>query len=466
MSTTRRSATIAARYSAQSGCSPASPGRGRPAPPRCVVRVRRGRGQLGEALADGPRGQVRCDDLVARPRVAAQVAGLGPGVGHGDPDGAAVGVPHVDDDRRLRAPVALERDQAAAAQLREEGEKSGVERHGALPVRGRGPRPGRPGPPGTAYRGAGRPRAVAAGGAGGRRYHASTCGNRCQEAGRVAVGVCHACGGAAGVRRRRVVHMRGPVAASPRRDLWRAQCPRARAWSPMTAYVARSRSSHVPASPPGCSPAARRPRCCCGRLRRGARRAAAVVRGSAWPWLWGGTGAGWAVGVRAGPAGCRVLLGLGWLGVAAGAGRRAPPAAAGRADPAGAAGRCCCSLAPVGGCAVVARAWPGPRWRCGATSRVHLRRPAALGAGDVKLAGAARRRARRGSWPGAGARRRWPRRWRRPVHGGGAGRAWSRGRRRCRTARDAGGGLPRGGRSRGRGWRAGRRRSARGPGGG
>ena len=124
-------------------------GRGRPAPPRCR--------RAGPSRAGSARRSPRRRPTRAGPgrRPGSSPAGRGAGCGSSARSSvteirtaAAVGVPHVDDDRRLRAPVALERDQAPAAQLREEGEKSGVERHGALPVRGRGPRPGRPGPRG------------------------------------------------------------------------------------------------------------------------------------------------------------------------------------------------------------------------------------------------------------------------------------------------------------------------------
>lgn len=119
------------------------------------------------------------------------------------------------------------------------------------------------------------------------------------------------------------------------------------------------------------------------RLRRGA-----VVRP---PWceavvgvLWGTVGAGWAAGAVPGEW-VPVLLGLGWLGVAAAAvdlrHRRLPDALTLPALP-----LAVLLLVPVGSGAVL-RAVAGAAVAVVAHALVHLLVPRALGAGDVKLAG-------------------------------------------------------------------------------
>jgi leader peptidase (prepilin peptidase)/N-methyltransferase len=122
------------------------------------------------------------------------------------------------------------------------------------------------------------------------------------------------------------------------------------------------------------------------RLRRGAR----VPR----PWCelgvavaWGTTGAVAAVGAGSGGAALRllpVLLGLGWLAVAASAvdvlHRRLPDALTLPALPVA-----LLLLAPLGAAAVLRGLVAAALWAA-AYGAVHLAAPAALGAGDVKLA--------------------------------------------------------------------------------
>ena len=119
------------------------------------------------------------------------------------------------------------------------------------------------------------------------------------------------------------------------------------------------------------------------RLRRGA-----TVR-SGWceamlAGLWGVVGLGWAFGLLPGRL-LPLLLGLGWLGVAAGSvdvlHRRLPNALTVPAIPAG-----LLLLGPVGA-AAVARGVAGALVALSAYGALHLLAPASLGAGDVKLAG-------------------------------------------------------------------------------
>ena len=121
-----------------------------------------------------------------------------------------------------------------------------------------------------------------------------------------------------------------------------------------------------------------------GRLRRGARIPP--------PWcelavgaLWAGVGGWWAAGGLPGEW-LPLLLGLGWLGVVAGAVdlacRRLPDALTLPALPAAVL-----LAAPLGG-AAVGRAALGAALLMAAYLTVRLAAPSALGAGDVKLAGA------------------------------------------------------------------------------
>jgi leader peptidase (prepilin peptidase) / N-methyltransferase len=120
-----------------------------------------------------------------------------------------------------------------------------------------------------------------------------------------------------------------------------------------------------------------------GRLRRGV----VVPAGSselllaAW---WGLTGLGWALGLLPGRL-LPLLLGLSWLGVAAGTvdvlRRRLPDALTLPAVPLGLV-----LLAPLGPVAV-ARGMAGAVVAVSAYGALHLLAPTAVGAGDVKLAG-------------------------------------------------------------------------------
>lgn len=120
-----------------------------------------------------------------------------------------------------------------------------------------------------------------------------------------------------------------------------------------------------------------------GRLRRGARIPAGVCE-AAVGILWGATVAGWAAGALP-PAWVPALLGLGWLGAAAGAvdiaHRRLPDALTLPALPVA-----LLLLLPLGPTAVL-RAAGGAAVAMTAHGAVHLLAPRAMGAGDVKLAG-------------------------------------------------------------------------------
>ena len=100
--------------------------------------------------------------------------------------------------------------------------------------------------------------------------------------------------------------------------------------------------------------------------------------------LWAVAGLAWASGSLSGRL-LPVLLGLAWLGVAAGAvdvlRRRLPDALTVPAIPAG-----LLLLVPIGP-AAVARGVAGAAVGLSAYGVLHLLRPASLGAGDVKLAG-------------------------------------------------------------------------------
>lgn len=134
------------------------------------------------------------------------------------------------------------------------------------------------------------------------------------------------------------------------------------------------------------------------RLRRGTRVAP--------PWCelavaaaWAATGAAWAAGAVPGewvPA----LLGLGWLGVAAGAvdlrHRRLPDALTLPALPAAVL-----LVVPVG-LDAVPRALAGAAVLAAGHAAVHLLAPRALGAGDVKLAAPLGAVLAAGSWPALG----------------------------------------------------------------
>jgi leader peptidase (prepilin peptidase) / N-methyltransferase len=120
-----------------------------------------------------------------------------------------------------------------------------------------------------------------------------------------------------------------------------------------------------------------------GRLRRGA----AVPAGSCevlLAGLWASAGLGWALGLVPGRL-LPLLLGLGWLGVAAGSvdvlHRRLPDALTVPAIPAGLV-----LLAPVGPVAV-GRGVAGAAVALSLYGVLHLLSPTSLGAGDVKLAG-------------------------------------------------------------------------------
>jgi leader peptidase (prepilin peptidase)/N-methyltransferase len=134
-----------------------------------------------------------------------------------------------------------------------------------------------------------------------------------------------------------------------------------------------------------------------GRLRRGA-----VVRAGCCEVLlavlWAATGLAWTSGLLPGRL-LPVLLGLAWLGVAAGTvdvlRRRLPDALTLPAVPAG-----LLLLTPVGP-AAVARGVAGAAVGLSAYGAVHLLRPAALGAGDVKLAGSLGAVLAGVSWPAA-----------------------------------------------------------------
>lgn len=115
-------------------------------------------------------------------------------------------------------------------------------------------------------------------------------------------------------------------------------------------------------------------------------------------WSWTAAGLAWASGALPGrflPA----VLGLAWLGVAAGTvdvlRRRLPDALTLPAIPAG-----LLLLAPIGPTAVV-RGLAGAAVGLSAYGAVHLLRPAALGAGDVKLAGSLGGVLAGVSWPAA-----------------------------------------------------------------
>ncbi|WP_028925661.1 prepilin peptidase [Pseudonocardia acaciae] len=121
-----------------------------------------------------------------------------------------------------------------------------------------------------------------------------------------------------------------------------------------------------------------------GRLRRGARVPPPYLElavGS----VWAGAGGWWSVGGLA-AAWLPLLLGVGWLAVAAGAVdiacRRLPDALTLPALPAAVL-----LAVPLGG-AAVGRALAGAAVLLGAHLAVRLTAPAALGAGDVKLAAA------------------------------------------------------------------------------
>ena len=134
-----------------------------------------------------------------------------------------------------------------------------------------------------------------------------------------------------------------------------------------------------------------------GRLRRGvAVRAGCceVLLGG----LWAVAGLAWASGSLSGRL-LPVLLGLAWLGVAAGAvdvlRRRLPDALTVPAIPIG-----LLLLVPIGP-AAVARGVAGAAAGLSAYGALHLLRPASLGAGDVKLAGSLGAVLAGVSWPSA-----------------------------------------------------------------
>jgi leader peptidase (prepilin peptidase)/N-methyltransferase len=114
--------------------------------------------------------------------------------------------------------------------------------------------------------------------------------------------------------------------------------------------------------------------------------------------LWAATGLAWASGSLSGRL-LPLLLGLAWLGVAAGAvdvlRRRLPNALTVPAIPAG-----LLLLAPIGP-AAVARGVAGAAVGLSAYGALHLVRPASLGAGDVKLAGSLGAVLAGVSWPAA-----------------------------------------------------------------
>ncbi len=121
-----------------------------------------------------------------------------------------------------------------------------------------------------------------------------------------------------------------------------------------------------------------------GRLRRGAAVPVGVCEGLL-AGLWGASGAGWTFGLVPGRL-LPLLLGLGWLLVAAGPvdvlHRRLPDVLTVPAAPAG-----LLLVAPVGVVAV-GRGVAGALVALSAYGVLHLRSPTSLGAGDVKLAGA------------------------------------------------------------------------------
>jgi leader peptidase (prepilin peptidase) / N-methyltransferase len=132
-----------------------------------------------------------------------------------------------------------------------------------------------------------------------------------------------------------------------------------------------------------------------GRLRRGARVRAPVCE-LAVGGAWAVTGGCWAAGFLP-PAWVPVLLGLGWLGVAAGCvdlrHHRLPDALTLPALPVALA-----LLLPLGA-AAVARGALGAAVALGAHGALHLALPRAMGAGDVKLAGALGAVLAASSWP-------------------------------------------------------------------
>jgi leader peptidase (prepilin peptidase) / N-methyltransferase len=132
-----------------------------------------------------------------------------------------------------------------------------------------------------------------------------------------------------------------------------------------------------------------------GRLRRGARIRAGWCE-AAVAVLWSVTGAGWVFEAWPGRW-VPVLLGLGWLAVAAGAvdvrHRRLPDALTVPAVPLG-----LLLLIPLGW-SVVLRGIAGAALAAAAYGAVHALNPHALGAGDVKLAGSLGAVLAAGSWP-------------------------------------------------------------------
>lgn len=134
-----------------------------------------------------------------------------------------------------------------------------------------------------------------------------------------------------------------------------------------------------------------------GRLRRGAGIRPGWCEGAVGGG-WGVTGVGWATGVLPGPW-VPVLLGLGWLGAAAGAvdlvHRRLPDPLTLPALPVA-----ILLLAPLGPAAVL-RGVAGAAVAVGAYAAVHLVVPGGMGAGDVKLAAPLGAVLAAVSWPAA-----------------------------------------------------------------